>query len=272
MKQVYAPANLAEAHMLAHMLEQNGVAAHVHGEALLGGVGELPAGGLLQLMVAKDDYDRTRALIAEWERSSASPADETTRKPRAPIWMGLIVFVIGVGGGWMLKTAAEQSMLPITSDEVRSDVNNDGSDDTIYSYRIGATYPFKGVFDLNFDGTMDATERYNASGATITRDADENGDGFVESHTTYTDANPIRTSIDRNRDGLPDIQVHFRNGVVSHEEIRELSGGGVVRVNYYANFLLNRSESDLDGDGFAETVRTYNEAGEITATETRSQN
>lgn len=269
MKQVYAPANSAEAHMLAHMLDQAGITAHIHGEALLGGVGELPAGGLLQLLVAEDEYDRARSLIGDWERANTLTPEESAPKPSVPGWMGLIVFAIGVGGGWALRVAAEQSAIPITSDEVRSDVNGDGSDDTIYSYRVGASYPFKGTFDLNFDGTMDATEHYNASGVTTTREADENGDGFVESRTTYSDGNPRRTSIDRNRDGTPDLQVYFRDGVVSHEEIRDLRGGGIARVNYYANFLLNRSESDLDGDGFTETVRSYNELGEVTATETR---
>jgi hypothetical protein len=57
MKQVYAPANTAEAHMLAHLLEQAGVRAHVHGEALQGAVGESPAANLLQLLVADEDYD-----------------------------------------------------------------------------------------------------------------------------------------------------------------------------------------------------------------------
>lgn len=117
MRQAYAPANSAEAHMLAHMLDQNGIEAHIHGEALQGGVGELPASGLLQLLVADDDYERARALIAAWERANVSSPDETTQKPRVPIWMGLIVFAIGVGGGWALHEAAKQNVIPIDAQE-----------------------------------------------------------------------------------------------------------------------------------------------------------
>jgi hypothetical protein len=269
MKQVYAPANLAEAHMLAHMLEQNDILAHVHGEALQGGVGELPAGGLLQLLVADEDYDRARALIAEWERTNVPAPDGTSDRLPVPIWMGLIVFTIGAVGGWVLKTAAAQNAIPINAQEIGYDQNGDGSDDLTYFYRVGAQYAYKGQLDRNFDGSVDLTEYYADGGIYVRLEADENFDGFAESRTTYQTGNPARTSIDQNRDGDADVQVIYRNGVISREEIQDVRTGQVARVNYYANLRLERSESDLDGDGFLETVRTYNDLGEITATETR---
>lgn len=62
MRQVYAPADAAEAHMLVHLLEQNGIQALIHGEALQGAVGELPAAGLLQLLVPDEEHDAARGV------------------------------------------------------------------------------------------------------------------------------------------------------------------------------------------------------------------
>jgi hypothetical protein len=269
MKQVYAPANLAEAHMLAHMLEQNGIPAHVHGEALQGGVGELPAAGLLQMLVADEDYELARALIADWERINVPAPDAASEKPRVPIWMGMIVFSIGALSGWALKTIAEQNAIPINVQEIGYDQNGDGSNDLTYFYRVGAQYAYKGELDRNFDGSVDLTEYYADGGIYVRLEADDNFDGFAESRTTYDTGNPARTNIDHDRDGDTDVQVTYRSGVISREEIQDARTRQAARVNYYENLRLTRSESDLNGDGFLETVRSYNDLGEVTATETR---
>ena len=44
MKRVYQAANHIQAHMVMHVLEQAGVHAHVQGEFLQSGAGELPIG------------------------------------------------------------------------------------------------------------------------------------------------------------------------------------------------------------------------------------
>ena len=49
MQEVYQPANAPEAHMLVHLLGEAGITAHIHGEALQGAVGELPAGNVIRL-------------------------------------------------------------------------------------------------------------------------------------------------------------------------------------------------------------------------------
>lgn len=64
---VYEPENLIEAHLLKGLLAQAGITAHIRGEHLTGAMGELPALGLLALMVADEDADAARALIADWQ-------------------------------------------------------------------------------------------------------------------------------------------------------------------------------------------------------------
>ncbi|MGQ0532932.1 MAG: putative signal transducing protein [Caulobacteraceae bacterium] len=270
MKQIYAPANSAEAHMLAHLLEQNGIQAHIHGEALQGGVGELPASGLLQLLVADEDYDRARALIMAWERARA-PEAENRSKLGVPIWMGLIVFTIGVGGGWVLRTAALTNAIPVNATEVHVDQNGDGGDDATYFFRVGAAYLHRAEFDRNYDGTVDATFHYNGEGVTTRDERDDNFDGVAESRTAYSGGNAARTEIDSNRNGMADVRIFYRHDVPTRDEIQDNRTGRVARVNHYENLRLSRSESDLDGDGFLETVRTYDELGEISGTETRQR-
>lgn len=271
MKQVYAPANAAEAHMLAHLLEQNGIHAHIHGEGLQAAVGELPAANLLQLLVADEDYERGRTLVLEWERASPPVTHEGPVRRRRGLWLTIAAFFIGIFVGWGLKEAALRNALPIDIAEVHSDVNGDGRDDQTFFYRLGANGAYKGVFDRNFDDAIDATEYYSSEGAYVRREADDNFDGFVESRTTYRDGNAARTDIDRNRNGVADMRVYYRRGVVDREEI-EGASGRLARINYYEDFQLARSESDLDGDGFLETVRTYDDVGETVSTEMRRPN
>src|SRR5690606_18757888 len=57
MKTLYQAANAVEAHMLADYLKQEGLSAHVLGEHLQGAVGELPAAGLVRLMIPDEQYE-----------------------------------------------------------------------------------------------------------------------------------------------------------------------------------------------------------------------
>ncbi|MEQ1816970.1 MAG: DUF2007 domain-containing protein [Terricaulis sp.] len=269
MRQAYAPANSAEAHMLAHMLDQNGIEAHIHGEALQGGVGELPAAGLLQLMVADEDYDRARALISAWERASVASTDSTGEKRRVPIWMGLIVFAMGVGGGWVLREAAKQNMIPIDAQQWGSDDNGDGVDDVTNYARVGANFAYRTEIDRNFDGRIDDVVQYNANGTTTHEETDDDFDGFFETKTRFRDGNVAVTTIDLDRDGKVDRTLYYVRSILDREEVIDDDAERVVATNFYEGLRLSRSEHDLDGDGFAETLRTYDAFGEIAGTETR---
>jgi hypothetical protein len=53
MRIVYAAENLVDAHLVKGALEAAGIPAHVAGEYLTGAMGELPALGLVSVMVAE---------------------------------------------------------------------------------------------------------------------------------------------------------------------------------------------------------------------------
>jgi hypothetical protein len=63
MRVVYEAANLIDAHLVRHALEDAGIPAFVRGEALLGGVGELPACGLVAVCVPEAAWPEADALV-----------------------------------------------------------------------------------------------------------------------------------------------------------------------------------------------------------------
>lgn len=267
MIQVYSPANSAEAHMLTHLLEQNGIRAHIHGEALQGGVGDLPASGLLQLLVADEQHEQARQVIRNWEKAS-TPAETVDRRGLTML-ASAIVFLVGLAGGWMLRDAAANNAVPLEVNEDRLDLNGDNRDDLTYFFRIGAAYAHRSEGDRNFDGRTDYVERFGADGIIESHEADDNFDGVFETRTSYRAGKPIQTLIDSSGQTLVGVTIRYENGVIRREEITDFRTGRIVRVNHYASLRLERAEIDLDRDGSLETVRSFDPFGEVTA-ETRS--
>lgn len=76
MQRIYEPQDLMEGELLRSMLASEGVEAHLLGQHLVGAVGELPACGLLGLMVEDDDVSRARELIAAYNAAQPLPDDE----------------------------------------------------------------------------------------------------------------------------------------------------------------------------------------------------
>ena len=74
MRSVYEPSSAVQAHLLQDVLRQHSIASHVQGEHLQGAIGELPAGGLVRLLVDDADYAAARRALEDWER--AAPMDE----------------------------------------------------------------------------------------------------------------------------------------------------------------------------------------------------
>jgi len=110
MKSVFEASNAVEAHMVMHLLRQQGVAGRVEGEYLTGALGELPAAGLVRVVVEPADYDAARAIVAAFEAAQpAEPAGAPTaqRMPSRLLWAG-IGMVVGV-----LATAAVLRCPPV---------------------------------------------------------------------------------------------------------------------------------------------------------------
>lgn len=72
MQIAYRARDLAEAHIVAGLLQSRGIEAHVGGHYLQGAMGDIGAAGFTNVHVEDDDYLQARALVAEYE--SAAPA------------------------------------------------------------------------------------------------------------------------------------------------------------------------------------------------------
>ncbi|MDP2247248.1 MAG: DUF2007 domain-containing protein, partial [Nitrosomonadales bacterium] len=66
MRSIYEPAHSIEANLIVDLLNQIGIKAHIAGEYLQGGAGELPAFGVMRVMVEDKDAESARQLIDEW--------------------------------------------------------------------------------------------------------------------------------------------------------------------------------------------------------------
>jgi hypothetical protein len=120
MRTLYEASSSVEAHLLKDLLAQEGIPAVIHGEFLQGGVGELPAAGLIRLMVADEHHAAGRALIERWEAApppqfdgadgdlSDRAADDARphRRRRNPFGMWIAVAVVATAC-WLYARAVE---------------------------------------------------------------------------------------------------------------------------------------------------------------------
>ena len=76
MQRIYEPQDLMEGELLLAMLASEGIEAHLTGRHLAGAVGELPASGLLGVMVEDDQAHSAQQLIAAYNAALPLPGDE----------------------------------------------------------------------------------------------------------------------------------------------------------------------------------------------------
>lgn len=114
-------------------------------------------------------------------------------------------------------------------------------------------------YDRNADGTDDVVYEYSGR---VVRGAkfDNNFDGFFETLAIYNrNGDVIRTEIDRNHDGKPDVFEYYTFGKLESEEILDPATGKLRKRMFYKLDIKIREELDQDGDGVLETVIKFNE-------------
>lgn len=74
---LYAPEDSIEAHLLRHMLEQQGIPVFIVGEHLDGAMGELPMGGMIEVLVPADWLDDANDVLEDFfERLDGDDASD----------------------------------------------------------------------------------------------------------------------------------------------------------------------------------------------------
>lgn len=78
MQIVYRAENIIDANLVKGLLEQEGIRAFVNGSYLQGGVGELPAAGLVTVSVTDSDVGGAATIVEQFSaRTAADPNDKT---------------------------------------------------------------------------------------------------------------------------------------------------------------------------------------------------
>lgn len=255
MKTAYRAANGIEAHMLQDLLAQDGIAARLDGAYLEGAIGELPAAGLVRLVVEDEDYERARALLMAWEAANA-PAPPTPQTPpahKSRIGAALIGLAVGVAGATFYFRA------PVGSDGI--DFDGDGVLDETW------TYSPEGVIrevrtDRNRDRKVDFIVRYGSGGAPEVSESDDDFNGTFEMISTFVQGNIQIAETDTDGDGVADLKTYFRQGVASEVVILDKYTGLPLRVETLRFGKIVHADIDFDRDGKLDRRVTYSAIGE----------
>lgn len=87
MKVVYEAANLIDAHLVRHALEAAEIPVYLKGEALLGGIGELPVFGMVQVCVPEVVWPQARDVVQGLGLGDDPPPARAAEAPQSE-WAG----------------------------------------------------------------------------------------------------------------------------------------------------------------------------------------
>jgi hypothetical protein len=259
MKTLYQAGSAIEAHMLRDLLRQQGFSTEIHGEHLQGAIGELPAAGLVRLVVDDDDYPAARAVIDRWEAEQPAEAPKPMTATRSGGWPRFAIgLAIGVGATWAFHRT------PTTVDGV--DHNHDGVLDEKWTYAASGAL-LRTEIDRNLDGKVDYDTHHDRRGVVESAEADDNFDGIFETRMRFRDGNVELYEVDTDGDGIADRRSHFASGVLTTTDIVNPATGLPLRVEYYRLGVLIKADVDTDKDGVLDTRFFYTPLGEVSSSE-----
>lgn len=277
MKQIYTSYNAANAHIIKHYLEQNGVTVFIHGEMLAGAIGGIATDDHIKILVADEDVEKARELIEQWEKSvpdngigeSLTLIDKTPRKKGDII----LLFLTGALAGWFAKDFI-QLFIDTASEyagkvyETGYDQNGDGKSDVIYTYKNEQSItPIKSRIDYNFDGVFDAFAAHDSAGIITFERADYDLDGKQETKNTYSKGQIAKSETDNNADGVADELGFYQYGFIVEYHFLDPLTQRTVKILYYKDNGLVSAKYDSDRDGKMDIRYLYDEYEEITGIE-----
>ena len=246
MKKVYDARHAIDAHMMQDLLRQQNIVANIEGEYLTSGIGELPATGLVRVMVAPADFDAASEIVRNWE-ASAVPSDAASvvaddlpnRQKRQPARYSVIVVLAALALGIVIGWFAFDAPLHVNG----WDMNQDGVLDDRVMYSLSGRI-LRNEIDRNFDGKPDAIVHYNQDGRIESTLDDDDFDSVFESRTLYRNGFAEHNQTDTDGDGFADLKTYFQKGGTSYVEYIAPSTGLPYRIEYFK--LGKRTHVELD--------------------------
>lgn len=256
MKTLYEPSNALEAQMLHDLLQQEGISTRIDGAYLQGGVGELPASGLVRLVVEDDDYEQARTIIKNWEATEI-PSSETTvaKPPTKAISAALGGLLLGVVGTYIFFH------VPINVDGI--DHNHDGVLDERWSFSASGGF-LGSTVDRNFDRKVDYQSHTNQKGDVVSAESDDDFDGIFETKIQFKGGSFEYTEVDTDGDTLPNLKSYYKHGILVSTEYINPHSGLPIRIEHYHLDGLTAAEVDTDKDGKLDKRYTYSNTAQIT--------
>lgn len=242
--------------MVADQLEQHHIHAEIFGGYLQGGAGELPASGLVRVMVADEDSDRAGRIVAEWERTTTEWDNEhLNASSRARTLAGFALGLItGIAGTWLLTALPEAPQRTLYFD-----YNGDGREDAwqeLVNERL-----VESRRDRNFDGQPDAWWTYR-DGRVVNARRDDDFDGRVDFRLEYDNNQRLSGEMDADNNGVAEMHTRYRNGLLTEKEILDPEDGSLIRrLHYRQGKILAAEEVDTDGDGVPDERVEYDAPG-----------
>lgn len=258
MKTVFEPSNSLEGYMLQDLLKQRGIDSRLDGAHLQGGVGELPASGLVRLVVSEEDFRAARAVIDDWESTNVTDPIPPTRRRVSTGFAGALV-------GLLVGIAASYAYFRVPAPSEGIDHDGNGSLDERWFTSTAGTI-IRTEIDRDFDGKTDIIYRYDRQGRLDTADSDDNFDGAFETKWNYIRGNATYAEVDSDSDSSPDLILRLSNGVLASTEYLVPGISQPVRKEYFDLNRLTSAEVDSDRDGQLDTRHTYSPVAEIVET------
>jgi len=91
MQIVYKAQDISEAHIVAGMLQANGIEAHVGGYYLQGAIGDIGTLNIANVHVSDEDVFLARSIIREYEGKDDEPVNNTTGGVNSTTLANLVV-------------------------------------------------------------------------------------------------------------------------------------------------------------------------------------
>lgn len=258
MKTIFEAANTVEAHMILHLLEQQGISGRIEGEFLQGAIGELPAAGMIRVLVSDEDYDAARAIVDGWDKAQPAATKQVVQPRKSSRLLFLMCgLLIGVLGTFLYFRA------PLISDGV--DFNGDGVIDDHWTYAKSGL-PLKNEVDRNLDRKADYVTTFGRDGLIESGEMDDDFDGTFESKATFRQGNVELIETDTDGDRYCDLRTNFVSGVLVSTEFIYPTTGLPQRIEYFKLGKRTKVETDTNLDGTLDQRTNYDGIGNVVST------
>ena len=267
---IYNAANSIDARLIYDLLEQSGIESRVDGEFLQGGMGEVPAGGLVKVVINDHDYEKAKKIIEAWEsneplevgelegmsytapeniqpQTSLTQSQSINKHILLPIMFLLIGVLIGAG------YAAYYYNTPVTYSG--TDYNGDGKDDEVWKYKNDRISESK--VDRNFDGNYDVANEFDRHGLIKNTKIDNDFDNRFETIITYKQVNYDTLKSDFDNDGFFEYKEYFKYGVSQSSSFFDVKTEKLVKTQKYQSSKLISAKVDTTGDGQLDKLIEY---------------